>query len=154
MKSENMRTASFATVAMLLALASATVLAQQRGGTLKVVLFPEPPALVSLATPSVYAGVVSTKIHEGLVTYDFAMNPKPALAESWSTSADGKTVTFKLRRGVTWHDGQPFTAADVKFSLEQVWKVLHPRGRTTYANVTSVETPDDFTVVVDRKSVV
>src|SRR5258706_2496621 len=135
-------------IATLFTLASHAILAQQRGGTLKVVLFPEPPALVSLATPSVYAGVVSTKMHEGLVTYDFAMNPKPALAESWSTSADGKTVTFKLRKGVTWHDGQPFTSADVKFSLEQVWKVLHPRGRTTYANVTAVETPDDSTVIV------
>src|SRR3954453_13352014 len=97
-----------ALVAMI-ATGASTALAQQRGGTLKVVLFPEPPALVSLATPSVYAGVVSTKIHEGLVTYDMAMNPKPALAESWSTSPDGKTVTFKLRRGVTWHDGQPFS---------------------------------------------
>jgi peptide/nickel transport system substrate-binding protein len=140
-------TAAAALAALLVALPLAAS-AQQRGGTLKVVLFPEPPALVSLATPSVYAGVVSTKIHEGLVTYDFAMNPKPALAESWATSADGKTVTFKLRRGVTWHDGQPFTAADVKFSLEQVWKVLHPRGRNTYANVTAVETPDDYTVVI------
>lgn len=42
----------------------------------------------------------------------------PALAEKWETSADGTEVTFHLREGVTWHDGQPFTADDVVFSVK------------------------------------
>ena len=75
------------------------------------------------------------------------MNPKPALAASWKISPDGKTYTFNLRRGVTWHDGKPFTSADVKFSAEEAWKKLHPRGKATFAKVTSVLTPDPHTVV-------
>ena len=122
--------------------------AQQKGGTLRMVVFPEPPVLVSAANSSTFPAIVSTKIHEGLLKYDLAMKPQPSLATAWSVSPDGKTVTFQLRKGVTWHDGKPFTSADVKFSLEKVWKVLHPRGRTIFGNVTEVETPDDFTAVV------
>ena len=106
----------------------------------------EPAALVSAVNTSTFIGTVSTKIHEGLST----TTSRSSRARRWPNldgRADGKTYTFKLRRGVTWHDGKPFTSADVKFSLEEIWKKLHPRGRMTYANVTSVDTPDDFTVV-------
>ncbi|MCW5625661.1 MAG: ABC transporter substrate-binding protein [Burkholderiales bacterium] len=112
-----------------------------RGGTLTMVVQPEPPGLVSAVNPAGPIGVVSTKILEGLLTYDFDMNPKPALAESWSVSADGKTITFNLRKGVKWHDGRDFTAADVQFSMMKIWKELHPRGRSTFAEVTAVDTP-------------
>jgi peptide/nickel transport system substrate-binding protein len=63
------------------------------------------------------------KIFEPLVTYSIDPTTNGygpiigALAESWETSADGLTWTFHLRRGVTWHDGTPFTAADVVFTL-------------------------------------
>jgi peptide/nickel transport system substrate-binding protein len=122
--------------------------AQTRGGTLTLVQGAEPAALVSGVNTSTFIGTVSTKIHEGLLDYDFDLKPRPALAESWTVSPDGKTYTFKLRRGVTWHDGKPFTSADVKFSLEEIWKKLHPRGRTTFARVTGVDTPDAQTVVI------
>ena len=122
--------------------------AQTKGGILKMVVFPEPPVLVSAANSSTFPGIVSTKIHEGLCRYDEAMKPLPSLATSWTVADDGKTITFNLRRGVTWHDGKPFTAADVQFSLEKVWKTLHPRGRTVYGAVSAVETPDDHTVVL------
>src|SRR5215468_10640848 len=112
------------------------------GGTLTIVQGAEPAALVSAVNTSTFIGTVSTKIHEGLLDYDFDLKPRPALAESWTVAADGKTYTFKLRRGVTWHDGKPFTSADVKFSLEEIWKKLHPRGRVTFAKVSAVETPD------------
>ena len=49
---------------------------------------------------------------------------------------------------MTWHDGKPFTSADVKFSLEEIWKKLHPRGRVTFGKVTAVDTPDANTVVM------
>jgi peptide/nickel transport system substrate-binding protein len=132
-------------VAGLLAPAAAQ---PRRGGTLTIVQGAEPAVLVSAVNTSTFIGTVSTKIHEGLLDYDFDLKPRPALAESWTVSPDGKTYTFKLRHGVTWHDGKPFTSADVKFSLEEIWQKLHPRGRITFSRVTSVDTPDTFTVVI------
>lgn len=141
---------AFGGAALTAAFASAPGVAdaQASGGVLRMVVFPEPPVLVSAANSSTFPGIVSTKIHEGLVRYDESMKPLPALATSWDFAPDGKKVTFKLRPGVTWHDSKPFTSADVKFSLEKVWKELHPRGRTVYGSVASVEIPDDLTVVV------
>jgi peptide/nickel transport system substrate-binding protein len=125
-------------------------LAQQpvSGGTIQMAQVAEPPVLISVFNSSAFPGMISTKIHEGLVTYDFSLNPKPALAESWTTAPDGLSMTFKLRKGVKWHDGKPFTSADVKFSLLEGWKKLHPRGQQTFAKVIGVETPDDYTVVL------
>jgi len=136
-------------LALTLVAVSAVADAQPRsGGTLVITQGAEPAALVSAVNTSTFIGTVSTKIHEGLLDYDFDLKPRPALAESWTVSPDGKTYTFKLRRGVTWHDGKPFTSADVKYSLEEIWKKLHPRGRTTFAKVTAVDTPDANTVVI------
>ena len=61
--------------------------------------------------------------------------PKPGLAESWTVSADKKTYTFKLRQGVKWHDGKPFTADDVKFSVEKIIRPYHSRGRVYFGDV-------------------
>src|ERR1700730_584110 len=141
--------AVLAALLTLLAGAARPAFAQQRaGGTLTIVQGAEPASLVSGVNTSTFIGTVSTKIHEGLLDYDFDFKPRPALAESWTVAPDGKTYTFKLRRGVTWHDGKPFTSADVKFSLEEIWKKLHPRGRVTFAKVTTVDTPDASTVVI------
>ena len=141
--------AVLATLFTLLAGFALPAVAQPRsGGTLTIVQGAEPAALVSGVNTSTFIGTVSTKIHEGLLEYDFDLKPRPGLAESWSVAPDGKTYTFKLRRGVTWHDGKPFTSADVKFSLEEIWKKLHPRGRVTFGKVTAVDTPDATTVVV------
>ncbi len=126
---------------------SVTAAEPKRGGTLVMTLHPEPPMLVSALTAALPTYVVSPKIIEGLVTYDFDFNLKPALATSWKVSADGKEIAFNLRRGVKWHDGKDFTASDVVFSVN-VLKERHPRGRTTYANVTAIETPDSHTVVL------
>jgi peptide/nickel transport system substrate-binding protein len=138
-----------ATGLLALTLAATTADAQPRqGGTLTITQGAEPAVLVSGVNTSTFIGTVSTKIHEGLLDYDFDMKPRPALAESWTVSPDGKTYTFKLRRGVTWHDGKPFTSADVKYSLEEIWKKQHPRGRTTFGKVTTVDTPDANTVII------
>ncbi len=117
------------------------------GGTLTMVVQPEPPTLVSAFNSAGPIGVVSTKMLEGLLTYDFEMVPQPVLAESWKVSPDGKTITFNLRKGVKWHDGKDFTSADVQFSAMKVWKELHPRGRSTFAKLTAVETPSPFVAI-------
>lgn len=139
-----------ATLAALLAGPAHAVAADtpRPGGTLTAIVQPEPTAMTSGINNTYANGVVSSNIFDGLVTYDKDFNPQPSLATAWETSADGLTITFHLRHGVKWHDGVPFTAADVKFSLEEVWKKLHARGRVTFAAVNEVQTPDNYTVVL------
>jgi peptide/nickel transport system substrate-binding protein len=118
----------------------------QRGGTLTLI-GAEPPALVSLANITVGTRDISGKVTEGLLTFDDQFKPKPLLATQWSVSADGKRYTFQLRPGVKWHDGQPFTSADVAYSIQEL-KRANARGRTTFAHVERVETPDASTAVI------
>ena len=66
------------------------------------------------ASTGVY--IIGGKIQEALVDLDATGKPVGVLAESWESSPDGKTITFRLRQGVTWHDGKPFTSADVAFT--------------------------------------
>lgn len=133
---------------MLLAIVLGTLqpsLAANRGGTLTYLMAVQPTMLVSFTTDGVRQ--ISPKITEGLLTYDFDLKPKPALATAWTTSADGLTYTFKLREGVKWHDGKPFTSADAAFSI-LLLRDVHPRGRITFANVARADTPDDHTLIL------
>lgn len=123
-----------------------------RGGVLNVAVSPEPTLLTSAFITTMNIGQVSSKVLEGLVSYDLNLQPVPALATSWNTAPDGLTTTFHLRKGVRWHDGKDFTAADVKYTLLEVWKTLHPFGRAAFANVTAVDTPDAHTVVIRLSS--
>jgi peptide/nickel transport system substrate-binding protein len=118
-----------------------------RGGILYANVVPEPTGWVAGLTISNPAVVVSVNVFDGLISYDAQLNPVPQLAESWTQSTDGKTIIFKLRQGVTWHDGQPFTSADVQYSLMEVTKKVHPRGNATFARLDAVETPDPHTAI-------
>jgi peptide/nickel transport system substrate-binding protein len=80
--------------------------------------------------------------------------PYPSIAESWSVSSDGKTYTFKIRRGVKFHDGAELTARDVKASYDKI--IFPPPGvgstrKGQYADVAAVEAPDATTVVFRLK---
>jgi peptide/nickel transport system substrate-binding protein len=121
--------------------------APKRGGTLTLLVDPEPSVLVSLATSAGAENKISPKATEGLLAYDFDLNPRPQLAERWSISEDGLEYTFNLRGGVRWHDGKDFTSADVATSI-LLLKEYHPRGRGTFANVTDIRTPDAQTAVI------
>ena len=123
-----------------------------RGGVLNVAIAPEPTQLTSANLTTMNVGMVSSKILEGLVSYDLDLKPVPALAESWTLTPDGLTLTFKLRPDVKWHDGKPFTSADVQWTLNEVWKKLHSFGRAAFANVERVDTPDPLTVVIHLSS--
>ena len=116
----------------------------QRGGTLVVNLEPEPSSFLFNSNT---AGILSAQVVEGLVAYDKDFKPVPALAQSWTQSADGKTITFHLRRDVKWHDGKPFTSADVQYTVLQVIKKVNPRAGTAYKAVEAVDTPDAYTAV-------
>jgi len=121
-----------------------------RGGTLNSTLWPEPPGIVigiHLNAPTL---LPSSKIFEGLLTYDFDLKPQPMLAETWQVSSDGLTYTFHLRHNVNWHDGKPFTSKDVVFSLTKFIPEVHPRSRPTFQRA-DVSAPDDYTVVLKLK---
>jgi len=118
------------------------------GDTLVMTINPEPNAMVSAFNSASPVTVISSKMTEGLVCYDFELKPHPELATSWEVAPDGLTITFQLREGVKWHDGEPFTSADVAYSIMEILKQHHPRGRGVFAGVESAETPDEHTVVL------
>ncbi len=106
---------------------------------------------------------IQTCVVEGLVTTDERMNVVPVLATDVPTLANGGVVlrsdggmdvTWKLRPGVTWHDGHPHTSADVKFTADAMikgdWK---PESTDGFDRMTSVDTPDSLTAVVHYKEV-
>ena len=107
----------------------------------------EPTGLNSAISTAAPATFVATKIFDPLVGYDFHGHPTPKLAHAWEVSDDGLTYTFHLRPGLRWHDGAPLLADDVAYSLLEVWKKYHARGRTTFANVEAVTSPDPLTTV-------
>jgi peptide/nickel transport system substrate-binding protein len=142
---------NFLLASVALTVASATRLpafaAPVRGGTATLLLSAEPPVLTTIANTAFNSVYVSPKVIEGLLTYDFELNPQPLLAKEWSVSPDGLVYTFHLRDGVKWHDGQAFTSADVAFSIKTL-KEVHPRGRNTFLNLVDVETPDPLTAIL------
>jgi peptide/nickel transport system substrate-binding protein len=103
------------------------------------------PMLASDATSHQIAGL----IYNGLVKYDKDLDLVGDLAESWTISPDGLTITFKLRKGVKWEDGEPFTSEDVLFGFETI---TAPGTPTAYAGdfleVEDAEAPDPYTFKV------
>src|SRR5262245_46724078 len=136
-----------AALALCAAVAGGPASAQKAGGTLVQITQPEPPNLAPYISTSAPIGQVTARVYDGLLEYGFDLKPKRSLAESWDVAPDGKSVTFKLRKDVTFHDGKPFTSADVQFTIMDVLKKVHPRGINTFRDVTAVETPDDHTAV-------
>lgn len=135
--------------ALLLAAFSTAGLADEpkRGGTLTMIAVPEPTTIVGIDNSFGATQRIGPKVTEGLLTYDFELKPHPQLATSWEVAENGLEYTFRLRDGVKWHDGKPFTSDDVAFSILTL-KRTHPRGRGTFANVAEVRTPDPLTAVL------
>jgi peptide/nickel transport system substrate-binding protein len=119
------------------------------GGRLIVAADSEPRNLNPAIVASNGVFFVASKVVEPLAEASFTGKDglQPRLATDWQGSHDGLTVTFKLREGVTWHDGKPFTSADVAFSALQIWKPLQNLGRVVFKDLEAVDTPDDHTAV-------
>jgi peptide/nickel transport system substrate-binding protein len=108
----------------------------------------DPPTLNPAISTDYATGDVGAKILEGLVWLDRDYAPQPSLATSWTFSPDGKSYSFKLREGVTWHDGKPFSSADVEFTFNQVLAKYHPRTSGLLKSLgAKVEAPDAQTVL-------
>jgi peptide/nickel transport system substrate-binding protein len=118
-----------------------------RGGTLVVALDSDPGTLNPATTTSGGVHTASELMFNGLVGLDGNLEPVPELAESWEVLEDGALYRFRLRDGVTWHDGQPFTSADVEYSFEEVLLKLHSRTQASVGNaLESITAPDPRTV--------
>ncbi len=105
--------------------------------------------LLPVKLTNVVSNIVSTQIHEPLVKYEDTYDElQPKLATEWSMDPSGLSWTFKLRTDVQWHDGEPFTSEDVKFTYETL---LDPATksvrRANYQVIERIETPDPYTVV-------
>ncbi len=118
---------------------------------LDIVVQPEPPSLMLGLVSNGPTQLVAGDIYESLLRYDTDLNPMPSLASEWEISDDALTYTFKLREGVTWHDGEPFTSEDVVFSVDKFLRETHARLRVSLEHVESITAPDDHTVVFKLK---
>jgi peptide/nickel transport system substrate-binding protein len=87
-----------------------------------------------------------SQVYDTLVMLDKKGNTVPGLAESWEVSPDYKTYTFKLRKGVKFHDGTPFNAESVKFSFDRMLRV----NRTAYGYYLKYGQPDGCQVIDDH----
>src|SRR5919202_3667764 len=90
------------------------------GGTLRVGRSDDITTLDGMFFQSTTLGTTYGTVYERLIDYDGQLTPRPMLAESWEFSPDAKQLTFKLRKGVTWHSGRAFTSADVKWNVERI----------------------------------
>lgn len=124
-----------------------TPTAPKKGGTLVVGMSQDLPGLDPHPSTSTITYQVLSLVFQGLVDFDRDFKIRPVLAESWTTSPDGKTWTFKLRKNVKFHNGRAMTASDVKFSLE---RILDPktaaRGKGSLSGIESIQAVDPQTV--------
>jgi peptide/nickel transport system substrate-binding protein len=139
-------------VALVVAPASRSALAQRPDNSLVVQSPTEPPGLDLTASPaSAIAGVVFFNVQEDLVKVDRQGKLVPWLAERWYTT-DSKNYTFFLRKGVRFHNGRELRAADVKFVLDRAVnpETKHPY-RAQYEAIQDVIVKDDYTISVSLK---
>jgi len=123
-----------------------------RGGTLTFATGADPDSLDPQNTQSNPGEQVNRMMHENLVRFSAKMQLEPALAESWLASKDGLTWTFKLRKGVKFHDGTPFDAKAVKYFFDRVLGDEKPFKASLYTPVVQgAEVIDDSTVRVILK---
>ncbi|MDR2331392.1 MAG: ABC transporter substrate-binding protein, partial [Comamonas sp.] len=121
-------------------------LAQQTKGTINVMVQPEPSGLMLGIVQNGPTQLVSGYIYEGLLRYDEKLEPHGLLATAWNRSDDGLTYTFKLKSAVKWHDGKPFSADDVVFSVDKFLRKTHARLRASLEPLESVRAIDANTV--------
>jgi peptide/nickel transport system substrate-binding protein len=107
----------------------------------------EPDQLDPHKTTAYFSFEVLENVFDTLVEPDEDLNMQPALAESWETSTDELTWTFRLRPGVTFHDGTPLTAEDVVFSYRRIIDEQLANS-DKFSAVRAVEAPDPGTVVI------
>ena len=153
------------TVALTAPVSSQTTPTPKSGGVLNMMLREDLPQGFSIHETSTISTVwPAMPCFNNLVLFDPLKKTESAdtvigeLAEKWSWQDNYRNLVFFLRRGVKWHDGQPFTAKDVKFTFDMLREApdapaklrINPR-KDWYANVEAIETPDAYTAVFRLK---
>jgi len=139
--------------ALLAAAGGAQAESPKSGGLLRFAVSAEPPNYDCHANSS-FAFIHPVRPHYStLLKFDAAKYPaiKGDLAQSWTVSKDGLTYTFKLRKGVKFHDGSALTSEDIKATYDRIRKP--PPGvkslrEASYEDISAIETPDPLTVVI------
>ena len=139
-----------------------SAMAQKYGGILRLHHFDSPASMSILEESTRAALQPMMAVFNNLVIYDQNVKQNsldsvvPDLATSWNWSEDGKELTFKLREGVKWHDGKPFTAADVRCTWDLLMGTgldklrVNPR-KSWYNNLEAVTTNGDYEVAFRLK---
>jgi peptide/nickel transport system substrate-binding protein len=148
--------------AVMAVLVAAPAAAQKQGGILRIQHFDSPASMSILEESTRAAEEPMMGVFNNLVVYDqhVAQNSMksivPDLATKWTWSKDGKQLTFTLHQGVKWHDGKPFTAADVKCTWDLLMGLgkdklrINPR-KSWYQNVSAVTPRGDYEVTFQLK---
>jgi peptide/nickel transport system substrate-binding protein len=146
--------AAIAAAALLIVAPASPAPAQKRGGTLRLFQYDSPASLSIHEEALNSAQNPAMAVFNNLVLFDQhqAQNRidgiRPELATQWSWNAEGNALTFRIRQGVTWHDGEPLAAADVKCT----WDLILGRGagklranprKSWYRNLESVTADGD-----------
>lgn len=133
---------------LVLALALTAVCAAQ-AQTLRIGLAEDPDVLDPTLARSFVGRIVFSSLCDKLLDIDEKLNPVPQLATSFQWAADNKSLTLKLRSGVTFHDGEKFDAAAVKFNIERHKTLAGSNRRGELAPVTSVDVIDELTAKIN-----
>ncbi|MEO8828561.1 ABC transporter substrate-binding protein [Lapillicoccus sp.] len=123
------------------------------GGKLVVGITTDPNTLFPWKATQFQAVNVLQNIYGTLTEFDKDLNVVPGIAQSWTPSADGMTLTMKLRPGLKFADGSALDSTDVKYSLDKInTEATAAVARSSLASVASVAAPDPTTVVLTMKS--
>lgn len=114
-------------VAVATAAAVAPAQTPVRGGTAVIVVQADPGHLNPAISTGSHVHAVADSLYNALIELDRDLRPQPDLAQRWTVSEGGTVYTFQLAPNVKWHDGAPFTSADVKFTFEEVLLKHHAR---------------------------
>jgi len=148
------KTLSIVAFAAVLAAAPLPVEAQSKKDSVVMAMTLEPPGLdPTNAAAAAIAEVTLYNIYETLTKINEDGSVSPLLAESWTASPDLKTYTFKLRKGVKFHNGEAFDSGAVKFSFERnAAPTSTNKDKSLFQSFESVAVPDADTVVITLKN--
>ena len=144
-----LRYAAFALATLVCFAGAAHAQTDKTRVTLAMVL--EPTGLDPTTAPAAAIGeIVHYNVLEGLTKINVNGSVTPLLAESWTMDPDGRSYTFKLKKGVKFHDGEAFDASDVKFSFERAKdeKSTNKAKKAVFDNIARIDTPDAYTVIL------